>query len=124
MRQENALATLNSRGGGLEEGFPWLTASRDLNGGDRQDPSTGMASDRGHGHGNVWGYHPARHHGELRELPTLHPSLPPSALRGPSNDLLKHGDAPVVVVGRQMAEIIRAVETKVKEVQVREWLSW
>lgn len=122
MRQENALGTLNSGGWGLEEGFPWLKASTSLGGGDCQDPTTGMASERGHRHANVWGYHSTRHHGEFEELNTLHPSLPPNALWGASHDLLKHVDAPMEVVGRQTAEILRAVETKVKEIQVREWL--
>lgn len=121
VRQENAQATLDAGNGELiEEGFPWPKASGDLDGGGRQNPSIGMASENGHRHANVWGCNPARHHEGLRQLSSLHPTLPSSALRGPSNNLLEHVvDAPVEIVGRQMASILRAVEAKVKGIQVR-----
>lgn len=54
----------------------------------------------------------------LRNLSTRHPTLPPSALGGCTSRFPARIDAPVEVITNQMAGVLRAVETKVRRIEV------
>lgn len=56
------------------------------------------------------------HRNGFEGVATLHPPLPPSALQEPIHPAPEQHDA--LVEALQMAEIIRAVEAKVKQIQV------
>lgn len=49
-----------------------------------------------------------------------HPSLPPSALGRRTFHRPEHATAPLEDVAHQMAEILRAVEAKVRRIEVRD----
>lgn len=58
----------------------------------------------------------------LRNLSTRHPALPPSALGGCTSRLPTRADVPVEVITNQMAGILRAVEAKVRRIEVSDYL--
>lgn len=56
----------------------------------------------------------------LQNLSTRHPALPPSALGGYTSRFSARADAPVEVITNQMAGILRAVQDKVRRIEVSE----
>lgn len=59
----------------------------------------------------------------LQNVSTRHPALPPSALRGYTSRFPARADAPVEVIANQMAGILRAVEAKVRRIEVSHTLA-
>lgn len=55
-----------------------------------------------------------------RALPTRHPALPPSALGPRKFHFLENADVSMEAVTHQMAGVLRAVEEKVKKIEVRD----
>lgn len=98
----------------------WPTASGSTE--DARHISSDFPVTRVSGYPQLWGYRSNWDNQGLGTAPTLHPTLPPSVLGGHGSHLLQHVNAPVEAVARQMAEVLRAVEAKVKRIQVLDLL--